>query len=60
LKSKLQKLEGLKYEELKNNINDTINNIKDDIYTNIFDGAYNRNILYIPKQKTRKYKNYKV
>lgn len=59
MKSKLQKLEGIKYNELYKNIENVINNISIDTYKNIFKGAYDRNKSYIPKQKNRKYKNYK-
>jgi transposase len=57
LKSRLQKLDGLKYENLKENINSEIPKEK---YENIFKGAYERPEKYVPKNKTRKIKkNYK-
>jgi transposase len=54
LKSRLQKLEGLKYENLKENINKVISEIPKEKYINIFKGAYERPEKYIPKNKTRK------
>ena len=60
LKSKLQKLNGLKYENLKENINKVIGEIPKEKYENIFRGAYERPEKYVPKNKTRKItKNYK-
>lgn len=59
MKSKLQKLEGVKFNELHKNIENVINDIPNEMYKNIFNGAYNRNEPYIIKQKLRKYKNYK-
>jgi transposase len=60
LKSRLQKLEGLKYENLKENIKKVINEIPKEKYENIFKGAYERPEKYVPKNKTRKItKNYK-
>ena len=56
LKSRLQKLEGLKYENLKENIQKVINEIPKEKYENIFKGAYDRPEKYIPKNKTRKAK----
>jgi hypothetical protein len=54
LKSKLHKLNGLKYENLKENIIKAINIIPKEYYKNILEGAYNRTEKYIPKNKTRK------
>ena len=54
LKSKLQKFNGLKYENLKENIVKAINIIQPEYYENILRGAYNRNEEYVPKNKTRK------
>jgi 3-methyladenine DNA glycosylase AlkC len=54
LKSRLQKLEGLKYENLKENIKKVINEIPKEKYENIFKGAYERPEKYVPKNKTRK------
>jgi transposase len=60
LKSRLQKLEGLKYENLKENIMKVISEIPMEKYENIFKGAYERPEKYVPKNKTRKItKNYK-
>jgi transposase len=60
LKSRLQKLEGLKYENLKENIKKVINEIPKEKYENIFKGAYERPEKYVPKNKTRKIaKNYR-
>ena len=60
LKSRLQKLDGLKYENLKENIKKVISEIPKEKYENIFKGAYERPDKYIPKNKTRKItKNYK-
>ncbi len=60
LKSWLQKLEGLKYENLKENINKVITEIPKEKYENIFKGAYERPDKYVAKNKTRKIKkNYK-
>jgi len=60
LKSRLQKLEGLKYENLKENIQKVISEIPKEKYENIFKGAYERPEKYISKNKTRKIKkNYK-
>ena len=61
LKSKLRKLEGLKYNELKENIKKAIKDIPKENYKNILKGAYERQDFYIKKiSKTRKYKNYKI
>jgi transposase len=60
LKSRLQKLDGLKYENLKGNIQKVISEIPKEKYENIFKGAYERPEKYVPKNKTRKVKkNYK-
>ena len=60
LKSRLQKLEGLKYENLKENIQKVISEIPKEKYENIFKSAYERPEKYVPKNKTRKIKkNYK-
>ena len=56
LKSRLQKLEGLKYENLKENIQKVISEIPKEKYENIFKGAYDRPEKYVPKNKTRKVK----
>ena len=59
LKSKLQKKKGLLYDDLNNNIKETIKTIPDDYYKKILNGTYNRQKDYIKKNKIRKYKNYK-
>ena len=56
MKSRLQKLEGLKYENLKENIQKVLNDIPKDKYVNIFKGAYERQDKYVAKNKTRKIK----
>jgi len=57
LKSRLQKLDGLTHEELKNNIAKTIRNIPKEKYRNIIKGAYERPDKYVSnKNKTRKIK----
>lgn len=60
LKSRLQKLDGLKYENLKENIQKVISEIPKEKYENIFKGAHERPEKYVSKNKTRKVrKNYK-
>ena len=60
LKSKLRKLEGVKYDELKENIKKTLKIIPIDTYKNIFKGAYERDDKYNKKATSRKCsKNYK-
>jgi len=60
LKSRLQKLDGLKYNELKANITKVINEIPEEKYENIFKDPYERPEKYVAKNKTRKIKkNYK-
>ena len=61
LKSRLQKLEGLKYEELKINIAKVVREIPKEKYKNIIRGTYKRPIGFIrkPSNRTRKLKNYK-
>ena len=56
LKSKLQKLDGLTYNELKNNIEKVIKEMPREKYENIFKGAYERPEKYVSKNKTRKIK----
>jgi hypothetical protein len=60
-KSRLNKLDGLTYNELKANIITVINNIPKDKFLYIFRGAYNRKEKYIKNSITRKRKpkNYK-
>jgi hypothetical protein len=45
LKSRLQKLNGLTHEKLKENIQYTINHIPKEKYENIFKGSYNRDVF---------------
>lgn len=54
LKSKLHKMNGLKYDNLKENIIKAINIIPQEYYKNILQGAYNRKDKYVAKNKTRK------
>jgi len=56
LKSRLQKLEGVKYDNLKENIKKVISEIPKEKYENIFKGAYERPEKYVAKNKTRKIK----
>jgi transposase len=61
LKSRLQKLDGLTHEKLKENITNVIRGIPREKYENIFKGAYNRDAVYVKiKTRKRKLKNYKV
>ena len=56
LKSRLQKLEGLVYDELKDNIKKVIKDIPKEYYKNIFRGSYDRKLKYIKKLNSRKKK----
>ena len=56
LKSRLQKLDGLTYDELKKNIKKVLKEIPREKYENIFKGAYERPEKYVSKNKTRKNK----
>lgn len=57
LKSRLQKLDGLTHDELKENITKTIKSIPKEKYRNIIKGAYERPEKYVSKKnKTRKIK----
>ena len=58
LKSRLQKLDGLIDEKLKENIEKVIKDIPKEKYENIFKGAYNRTEKYVkkPSNRTRKLK----
>ncbi len=60
LKSRLRKMEGLKYTEIKENIINAIKNISKEIFQNIFKGSYNRQETYVkkPSNKKKKVKNY--
>ena len=54
LKSRLQKYNGFKYVDLKDNIKKAIEAIPTEYYKNILQGAYNRKEKYVAKNKTRK------
>jgi transposase len=56
LKSRLQKLDGLTYDELKKNIEKVLKEIPREKCENIFKGAYERPEKYVSKNKTRKNK----
>jgi transposase len=56
LKSRLQKLDGLKYENLKENINKVIGEIPKEKYENIFKGAYERPEKICSKEYNKKSK----
>ena len=60
MKSKLYKLDGLTYSELKANITKVIKDIPKEKYENIIKGTYNRTEKFIknPSNRTRKKKNY--
>ena len=55
LKSKLRKLEGIKYDELKENIKNVLKIIPKETYINIFKGSYERKEEYKNNQKLKKY-----
>ncbi len=61
LKSKLRKLEGIKYDELKENIKNVLKIIPKETYMNIFKGSYERKEGCKKDSKTKKtskkYKN---
>ena len=59
LKSRLQKLEGLTFEELRNNVNKVVSEIPINIYENIFIGNYQKPENYEPKRRKHIDKNYK-
>ena len=59
LKSKLQKKQGILYDDLNNNIKEAIKTIPEDYCKRILNGTYNRQKNYIKKNKIRKYKNNK-
>ena len=62
LKSKLQKLEGLTYNELKLNIEKVIKDIPKDTYKNLLIGSYKRDVVYVKKsskKSSKKLKKYK-
>ena len=57
LKSRLQKLDGLTYDELKKNIEKVLNEIPRENYENIFKGAYERPENMYQKIKQKKIKS---
>ena len=60
-KSKLRKLSGIKYIELKNNIIEILKIIKKDNYKNILKDSYEKNNIFIHKPKIiRKFKFIKI
>jgi hypothetical protein len=62
LKSKLQKIEGLTYNELKLNIGKVIKEIPKDTYKNLLIGSYKRDVVYVKKpsrKSSKKSKTYK-
>lgn len=60
MKSKLQKIDGLTYDDIKSNIKQIIKQNPENIYTNIFNGFYKRDNIYVNQKKIiRKYKKYK-
>ena len=62
LKSRLQKLEGLSYNELKLNITKVIKDIPKEIYKNLLIGSYKRDEKYVkksPRKSSKKLKKYK-
>ena len=50
----IEKTEGLKYTDLKANIENVLRTIPEKNYENIFKGAYKRPEKYVAKNKTRK------
>ena len=54
LKSRLQKLDGLKYENLKENIKKVISEIPKEKYENIIKGTYNRSKKFHKEPSNRK------
>ena len=54
LKSKLRKLEGIKYNELKENIKNVLKMIPKETYINIFKGSYERKEEYKKQSKNKK------
>ena len=59
MKSRLQKLEGLTYNELKLNIGKVIKDIPKDTYKNLLIGSYKRDVVYVKKPSSKKSKTYK-
>ena len=50
-KSKMRKLEGLKYTEIKDNIRKVIKSIPKETFKNIFKCSYNRQEVYVKKKE---------
>ena len=62
LKSRLQKLDGLTYNELKLNIGKVIKDIPKETYKNLLIGSYKRDVVYVKKpsrKSSKKSKTYK-
>lgn len=59
MKSKLQKLEGLTYNELKLNIGKVINDILHLSYKNLLIGSYKRDVVYVKNHQENQVKNQK-
>ena len=59
LKSKLNKMEGLTLDKLKENVQKAINLITEESFTNILKGTYQRSETYTPKRRKHKDKKYK-
>lgn len=55
-KSKMRKLEGLKYTELKENISKVIKNIPKETFESIFRGSYERQDVYVKKHQVERKK----
>ena len=51
LKSKLQKKQGILYDDLNNNIKEAIKTIPEDYYKKILNGTYNRQKIILRKIK---------
>jgi len=60
MKSRLHKLNGLTYLELKENISKVIKEIPKKKYENIIKGTYKRDVVYVKKSsnRTKKLKEY--
>jgi len=60
MKSRLHKLNGLTYLELKENISKVIKEIPKEKYENIIKGTYKRDVVFVkkPSNRTKKLKEY--
>jgi len=59
LKARLRKLEGLRYEEIKENVKKVLNSIPKEHYKNIIEGAYERELKPSEKEsRANPLKNY--